>query len=288
MKKMDNMKKIYNNTKIPNNLSTKIMQAFNENTEKKDKRIFKLNFAWQTCGVVALSTIILLNTNQVFAESMGNLPIIGKIAQVLTIREYEKENEYIDMNVEVPEVSNLENKELEERVNNKINEKINELLKETNEFEEEVKIAVDTNSNAGSVCSKLNTQINYEVKCNNGEILSFILAKSEGINTTSDDVYTYNYNIKTGKEITLEEVLENDYNKANIQIQNKIDEAIKNQSGLYFTKEDEELVGKDGYFSGINEKTKFYINEKQNPTIVFNKYEIAPGYMGIQEFEIVK
>ena len=30
----------------------------------------------------------------------------------------------------------------------------------------------------------------------------------------------------------------------------------------------------------LEENQSFYINEKGNPVIVFNKYEIAPGFMG--------
>lgn len=39
-------------------------------------------------------------------------------------------------------------------------------------------------------------------------------------------------------------------------------------------------------FKGIEEDQGFYINEKGNPVIVFDKYEIAPGSMGMQAFEI--
>ena len=36
----------------------------------------------------------------------------------------------------------------------------------------------------------------------------------------------------------------------------------------------------------LGENTKFYIGANGNPVIVFDKYEIAPGAFGIQEFEI--
>ena len=44
----------------------------------------------------------------------------------------------------------------------------------------------------------------------------------------------------------------------------------------------------DAAFKTITDETPFYINESGNPVIVFAKYEIAPGYMGYQEFEITK
>lgn len=39
-------------------------------------------------------------------------------------------------------------------------------------------------------------------------------------------------------------------------------------------------------FKSINDDTTFYINEKGKLVIVFDEYEVAPGFMGVQEFEI--
>ena len=36
----------------------------------------------------------------------------------------------------------------------------------------------------------------------------------------------------------------------------------------------------------INEDQMFYINENKQLVVVFGKYEIAPGYMGLPEFVI--
>ena len=54
----------------------------------------------------------------------------------------------------------------------------------------------------------------------------------------------------------------------------------KNENNLYFAAD-------EGGFSEIEDEYQdFYINENKKVTVVFQKYEIAPGYMGIQEFEI--
>ena len=39
-------------------------------------------------------------------------------------------------------------------------------------------------------------------------------------------------------------------------------------------------------FKSISNKTNFYVNEKGELTHVFDKYEVAPGYMGMVEFSI--
>ena len=59
-------------------------------------------------------------------------------------------------------------------------------------------------------------------------------------------------------------------------IQKQIEQR-ENETGMQYWYEDSE---------GINENTKFYMNEAGNPVIVFEKYEIAPGAAGQQEFQI--
>ena len=39
-------------------------------------------------------------------------------------------------------------------------------------------------------------------------------------------------------------------------------------------------------FTSIRDNQPFYLNEAGRPVVLFEKYEIAPGYMGVQEFEI--
>ena len=39
-------------------------------------------------------------------------------------------------------------------------------------------------------------------------------------------------------------------------------------------------------FQAISADTTFYVNENGKLVIVFNEYEVAPGYMGSVEFEI--
>lgn len=47
---------------------------------------------------------------------------------------------------------------------------------------------------------------------------------------------------------------------------------------------EEEDMGNE--FIGVNETTSFYTNADGNVVISYQEYEVAPGYMGIQEFVI--
>lgn len=280
MKKIKESKMIYESIKIPENLEYKVNNALRIN---KNKSRFYINRVVTVCSSVCLLFILLLNVNPSFANTVNDIPVIGKITSIFTIREYFKEDDSEIINVKEPAII-TNNKDVEEKINNIIANKIKELEKESELSVDEIKKKIDYKDRRGSIYPKVNVRIDYEIKYNQNNILSFVLIKEEGINTTSKDLYTYNFNLETGNEITLEELLGNNYEDTiNKEIRNQIAEREEKDKNQLFFNENDNI---DNYFKGISKDQNFYINENKNPVVVFNKYEIAPGYMGIQEFEI--
>jgi hypothetical protein len=60
------------------------------------------------------------------------------------------------------------------------------------------------------------------------------------------------------------------------------DRMATDENNIYFIKSDEEPSG----FDKITDDTNFYIDENGNVVIVFDEYEVAPGYMGVVEFTL--
>lgn len=280
MKKIKESKMIYESIKIPENLEYKVNNALRIN---KNKSRFYINRVVTVCSSVCLLFILLLNVNPSFANTVNDIPVIGKITSIFTIREYFKEDDSEIINVKEPAII-TNNKDVEEKINNIIANKIKDLEKESELSVDEIKKEIDYTDRKGSIYPKVNVRIDYEIKYNQNNILSFVLIKEEGINTTSKDLYTYNFNLESGNEITLEELLGNNYEDTiNKEIRNQIAEREEKDKNQLFFNENDNI---DNYFKGISKDQNFYINENKNPVVVFNKYEIAPGYMGIQEFEI--
>ena len=62
----------------------------------------------------------------------------------------------------------------------------------------------------------------------------------------------------------------------------------ENEDYVYWGSEKDDDGIDMGGFTTVDRNTTFYINEAGNPVVTFPKYEIAPGFMGVQEFEIQK
>ncbi len=277
-------KQTYNLIEIPQELGYVVNRAVHENkVHKRESMRTWLKGATATLATTFALFVILLNTNESFAKAMEDVPIIGSIAEVFTVREYKEESEVELIEAKIPAIRNTGNTDLENRINYEISSKINEVLEEAKQRAEEYKNAVL--ATGGTMEDFIPTQINidYEITYQDEKLISFVITKSESFASAYQEQYFYNIDIQNGRELNLKDVLGEEYKEiVDTEVNKQINErrAEDEENNLYFTAE-------EGGFSGIeNEYQDFFINEDKKVTIVFQKYEIAPGAMGIQNFVI--
>ena len=277
-------KETYNSIEIPQELGYVVNRAVHKNkVHKRESMQTWLKGATATLATTFALFVVLLNTNESFAKAMEDVPIIGSIAEVFTVREYKEESEVELIDAKIPAIRNTGNTDLENRINYEISSKINEVLEEAKQRAEEYKNAVLTTG--GTMEDFIPTKINidYEITYQDEKLISFVITKSESFASVYQEQYFYNIDIENGKELNLKDVLGTNYKEiVDDEVIKQIEERITQdeENNLYFTAE-------KGGFSGIeNEYQDFYINQDKKVTVVFQKYEIAPGYMGIQNFAI--
>ena len=283
MKNLKKAKEVYSSIKIPEHLNYVVNKAI-ANKEKPKHHIFRyFNYAMSTVTCTFIAFVLLINTNSSLASDIAEIPIIGDIAKIFTVKEIKEEDATKLINAKIPALENTGNTDLEKRINYEIIIKINEILEEAEGRAAEYKKAVIETGGTEESYQPINIQIDYKVGYSSDDVVSFVILKSETLASAYTERYFYNIDIKTGKILNLRDVLGNDYKEIiDETIYKEITERSKNPDNAYFTKE-------ENGFDGIeNEYQNFYINENGNVVIVFEKYEIAPGYMGTQEFEIDK
>lgn len=108
----------------------------------------------------------------------------------------------------------------------------------------------------------------------------------------------YHVNKRSGKEIELSDLFREGADYIHVISENIIVQMKEQMEGdegkVYFFQgsEGDLTAVEDDCFSEIKENQNFYFNEYEELVIVFDEYEVAPGYMGSVEFiiplEIVK
>ena len=276
-------RKDYENIEVPEELNYIVNRTINQSNNVKNKKrklyIKGLTTAFATSFALF---VILLNTNESFAKAMEDVPILDSIAKVFTIREYTDETENELVSVKIPGIENTGNTDLENRVNYEILNKINKVVQESKDRAEEYKNAVLATGGTMDDYSPIQINVDYEITYQDNKLISFVITKTESMASAYGEQYFYNIDLENGKELNLRDVLGENYKEIiDKEIKKQIKErSEKNEDNMYFTAE-------EGGFSGIeNEYHDFYISSNKKVVIVFQKYEIAPGYMGIQYFEI--
>ncbi len=293
---LEKVKRQYEAIEIPEELSKVII---NNVQGRKKKEVIHMK-KYYLAAIPAAAVIIFtagLNTSYSFASAMEEVPVLGTVAKVLTIRSYQEKDADKEMDVTVPKVEvndsqkeeGTENSEavgkMVEDVNAEIDKAIAEYVKGAETRIEEYKQAFLETGGTEEEFAEKNIQVNvdYEVKHQDENYLSFVVTGNESWIGAYAVNYYYNLDMKSGQQLTLKDLLGEDYvETANSQILSEMQKrTAENEDYMYFDED-------SGGFTTVTEDDSFYINEAGNPVIVFEKYEVAPGFMGPQEFEIVR
>lgn len=281
-------KKSYEQIEVPKELNEIVSQAVASSGRHKgiyrSRSIVRL-ISIAAAAVLAVFTIG-LNTSESLAKELGSVPILGGLVKILTFRSYEEQKDNVNISVHIPEIVTEElvnEPNMITDINAEIDKYMSDYIADAQTRLLEYKTAFLETGGTEEEWSSQNFEVkaDYEITCQNEDYLSFVISGVENWNSAYAVTYFYNINLDTGKEATLKELLGGDYiNIANANILNQMQQRIlENPDYTYFG---EDMDG----FQTITDTTRFYINEKGNPVITFEKYEIAPGFMGPQEFEI--
>jgi hypothetical protein len=234
---------------------------------------------------------------------MNKIPLLDSVAHVLTFRSYHRadENQNIDVKVPQVEMDNTHKGNDSKDTTNEtdqfvvdVNAEINKIVdgyvtKAEKDIAEYKKAFLDTGGSQKEwEEKKIKVNVDYKVEYQKGTTLSLVLIANENWCNAYNVKYYYNLDLTNNKKLTLQNVLGEDYIAiANDSITKQMQQRMKEDSNNIYWGIDGDTSGFPG-FKTVDENTKFYINQEGNPVICFEKYEIAPGSMGSQEFEIKK
>ena len=298
MRQIEDARKRYEEIPIPAELSGRVRAAIVRSEEKRKSqrqriptvRIRRKHRIWGTCAGMAAALVLVfttaLNTNTAFAEMAAGLPVIGAAARILTFRSYERDEGDWKISVEIPSVEMIakDTNGLDSALNQEIYDLCSQYADEAVERAREYKKAfMETGGTEEEwEAHGIKIRVGYEIKAQTEAYLSFAVQGTENWSSAYSETKYYNIDLKDNKMVTLADVLGHDYARIADESILRQMENMEEKEGIAFWSKSE------GGFTGVTDKTVFYMNEKENPVIVFDKYEIAPGAYGKLEFEIDK
>ena len=250
--------------------------------DKKDKIKRIRTRAALTAAAFVGAFLLLPNTSPVIAHAMEQIPVLGKLIEVVTFRDYEYESDRNHADIEVPEIKvelglpedqTLENLE---RTTDEINREIKKI---TDSLIEEFETYLEEEGHQDIL-------VKSEILTATADYFTLKLLCYQGAGSGYQWNYYYTIDLNTGKRLQLKDVF-----AEGADYITPISEAIKEQmqaqmdadENVYYWLDDEI---EEWNFKSVTDETSFYINENGNVVIGFNEGDVAPMYMGAVEFEI--
>lgn len=287
MKDMAEAKNRYDSIPIPEELSERVMAEVEKAQIRQREKTAKRRMTFMKRGMAAAAAAVVLftagvNTSEVFARELQDVPVLGTMARILTFRSYESETEDLKISVDIPSVEMISEElgGMEDAVNEEIHMFCQEYADAAIERAEDYRQAfLDTGGTEEEwEAHHIAIKVWYEVKSQTGRYLSLAVMGSENWTSAYSETKYYNFDQEAGKWITLKDVLGEDYAQiAEQSVRSQIEQREAEDGMEYWIDE----------WEGIGENTRFYMNAAGNPVVVFDQYEIAPGAAGNPEFEII-
>lgn len=282
---MEDWKKEYDNIKVPEEMREKLEQSINRAKEEK-KRMKKITL-YKTFGSMAavLAIVLILpNTSQTAAAAMQQIPLLGNLFKVVTVRDYQVNEERNNADVKVPQVEvdtaddNADSDTVAQArasadaINFDINEETNKLIEE---FKESLKNEEGYQS----------LYIDSNVKLDIDNLFSLELILYQGAGSGYEQHKHYTVDKKTGKELSLKDLCGDDYiDTISEEIKTQMREQMAADETVQYWLDDPEV--EEWNFDKIAEDQDFYVNEDGHIVVCFNEYDVAPGSMGCVEFTL--
>lgn len=266
------------NVKAPSEYFENIREVLSNLEDKKEET--KINTMWKyalntVMAISIISFIILPNISPNIAYAMQEIPIIGKIVKVVTIRNYFEKDGNSEIELEIPNIKNDDNSE--SNSNNIINEDVERLRK---------KIMDDFMKNKNpKQYSSINVKTDVVRNTENWFTLKLTITE---ISASSDTKYKY-YHIdkREDKIVNLSDLFINEEYKTIFkdEIRKQMIERMKKDPNKKYWLDNEM---EEWNFLDISDNTNFNFSENGDIIIIFDKYEVGPGSVGAPEFEISK
>lgn len=229
---------------------------------------------------IGLLTAMLLYSNSLYAISptmLNSYKLSRRLAEIKIKEEIiKKDNKLIKINLKIPKISGMADKELQNKLNrtfrNKIisfSDNLATMAQRYSEDSQEYDLPI----------YPYQASTDYQVHYNKNNLLSLTITYYEYTGGAHGNYVkeAFNINLRTGKKFSLADLLgkNNSYQKT---INKEIQEEIKEHQELYFADDVQNL-------KALSKDSNFYLQDN-DLVIYFQIYEIAPYSTGTPEFKI--
>lgn len=281
----------YRQIEVPKEMKGKVEEAMKRAETEKRRTRKRGTWKWAGAAAAVLAVVLVLpNTSQTAAAAMQQIPVLGALFKVVTVREYKVEEERQNADVTVPEVvvpeqTAPEAEGQEQQIAPEVAEQAQQTAEEinidiqqvTDQMVEEFKASMEDEGGYQDLYIDSRTLVDDD----HWFTLELILYQGAGSGAESHRHYTIDKT--TGRRAQLSDFYGEDYvSIISKEVREQMIAQMEADENVIYWVDDEEVP--DWNFQLIKENQDFYVNADGKVVVCFDEYEVAPGSMGCVEF----
>lgn len=228
--------------------------------------------AGRAAAVLLALFLILPNVSRQAAYAMQEIPVLGALVRVITLRQYDYQEGNNTWSIAVPQVQ-ADEEHLQEAAG-AINASVEEL---TQTILDELEAQKDGGYS--------DYEITYDVVTDSDRWFTLKLTLLQIMGSGSEEYRFYHIDKQTGQVVTLGDLLDQaQLDAVSQEIKDQMRSRMEEDDSQIYWLDDEKIP--EWNFTGIDREQNFYFDEAGRLVIAFNEYEVAPGCMGCPEFTI--
>ena len=278
---MRKMRVQYESQNAPDELHQRLQTLISENARPPKRRaaIIWLRRIGGSAAAAMLALCIAVNASPDAAALLADIPVLGQVVRIFSFREYQDSQNGIELKLSSPHISGLGDSEAEERINTLFDEYADKIIAQ---YEADVAAVAGKEEGHISISSSYSVPVDSDRQLTVAIDTTIIMASSQQCTTY------YNIDKQTGELVPLSGLFKDGADYVTV-----ISDEIKRQMRAQMDADDDVYYWldsdvEDWNFTFIAQDQQYYVNENGELVISFDKYDIAPGYMGSVSFTIPK
>lgn len=216
---------------------------------------------------------ILPNISISYARAVADIPVLGALVQVFTIRNYTYDDGNHELSVTVPSVVDPGHESAVDLINGDVSQLTDAVI---NRFYQDLELS--NKSGYGSV------NVSYQTLTNSPDWFTLKLTVTEVVGSSNTYEKYYHIDRKTGDYVTFSDLFSKDsYRQLEELIHAQMKQQMEDDPSLRYWTDQSDSVSN---FATLDDLQNFYFTASGDLMIVYDKYEVAPGYMDCPEFAI--
>lgn len=262
--------------------------------EKRMKENRKMMRGLAAAAAVAALFITAPNVSAKAAYAMSSIPVLGRLVEVVTFRDYQYESDRQNADIQVPELvadgkeslpADTEAVVTDTGVQESLKKTTEEINAEIQEITEQ--LVAEFEAGLGEEEGYQEVVVKSEVVAATEDYFTLKLICYQGAGSGAEWDYFYTIDLNTGERLALKDLFREgaDYiTPISENIKQQMREQMEAEEGVMYWLDDEEIP--EWNFKAITDEVSFYLNEKNELVVAFDEGDVAPMYMGTVEFVI--